>query len=81
MDGGQIGCHKAFDMTTPGTMLTPILPRNASAISSLTISMVDGARPPALWSNIGEVDLILACCLPPHWFAFYGALLFTLYDS
>jgi hypothetical protein len=39
----------------PGTMLTPSLSRNAPAISSLTISMAAGARPPALWSNIGGV--------------------------
>jgi hypothetical protein len=62
-------------------MLTPSLSRNALAISSLTISMAAGARPPALWSNIGEVDWILACCLPLHWFGFCGSLLFALYGS
>jgi hypothetical protein len=49
MGGDQIGCHKVFDMIAPpGTMLTPSLSRNAPAISSLTISMAAGARPPTL---------------------------------
>jgi hypothetical protein len=66
MGGDQIGCHKVSDMIAPpGTMLTPSLSRNAPAISSLTMSMAAGARPPALWSNIGGVGWILACCLPP----------------
>jgi hypothetical protein len=62
-------------------MITPSLSRDALAISSLTISMAAGVRPPALWSNIGGVGWILACCLPPHWFELCGALLFTLYGS
>jgi hypothetical protein len=49
----------------PGTMLTPSLSRNTPAISSLTISMAAGARPPALWSNIGGVGWMLAYCLSP----------------
>jgi hypothetical protein len=65
----------------PGTMLTPSLSRNAPTISSLTISMAAGARPPALWSNIGGVGWILACCLPLHWFELCGALPFVLYGS
>jgi hypothetical protein len=46
-------------------MLTPSLSRNASAISSLTISIAAGGRPPTLWSDMGGVVWILACCLPP----------------
>jgi hypothetical protein len=66
MGGDQIGYHKVSDMIAPpGTMLTPSLSRNALAISSLTISMAAGARPLALWSNIGGVGWILACCFPP----------------
>jgi hypothetical protein len=78
--GDQIGCHKVSDMIAPpGTMLTPSLSRNAPAISSLTLSMAAGARPPALWSNIGGVGWKLACCLPPHWLC--GALPLSLYGS
>jgi hypothetical protein len=73
MGGDQIGCHKVSDMIAPpGTMLTPSLSRNTPAISSLTISMAAGARPPALWSNIGGVGWILACCLLSHWFELCG---------
>jgi hypothetical protein len=63
MGDGQIGYHKVFDMTAPGTMLTSSLSRNAPAISSLTISIAAGGRPPALWSNMVEVVWILVCCL------------------
>jgi hypothetical protein len=66
MGDDQIGCHKVSNMIVPpGTMPTSSLSWNALAISSLTISMAAGARPPALWSNIGGVGWILACCLPP----------------
>jgi hypothetical protein len=66
MGGDQIGCHKVSDMIAPpGTMLTPSLSRNTPAISSLTKSMAAGARPPALWSNVGGVGWTLACSLPP----------------
>jgi hypothetical protein len=58
MGGDQIGYHYVSDMIAPGTMLTPSLSWNALAISSLTISMAAGARPPALWSNIGGVGWI-----------------------
>jgi hypothetical protein len=81
MGGGQIGCHKAFDMTALGIMLTPSLSRNAPAISSLTMSIAVGGRPPALRSNIGEVVWILACCLTPHWFEFCGVLISALCGS
>jgi hypothetical protein len=60
-------------------MLTRNLSRNAPTISSLTISMAAGARPPALWSNIGGVGWKLAYCLPPHWLC--GALPLALYGS
>jgi hypothetical protein len=65
MGGGRIGYHKVSDMTAPGTMLTPSLSRNAPAISSLTISIAAGGRLLALWSDMGEVVWILACCFPP----------------
>jgi hypothetical protein len=62
-------------------MLTPSLSRNAPAISSLTISIAAGGTPSALWSNIGEVVSTLAYCLSPHWFEFFGVLIFTLCGS
>jgi hypothetical protein len=45
--------------------MTPSFSRNAAAISSLTISIAAVGRPPAFWSNMGEVVWILVCCLPP----------------
>jgi hypothetical protein len=76
MGGGQISCHKVSDMT----MLTPSLSRNAPAISSLTISIATGGRPPTLWSDMGEVVWILACCIPPiGWFC--DVLIFSLCGS
>jgi hypothetical protein len=79
MGDGQNGYHKVSDMTAPpGTILTPSLSRNAPAISSLTISMAAGGRPPTLWSNMGEVVWMLVCCFPPHWFEFCGALIHAL---
>jgi hypothetical protein len=43
--------------------------------------MAAGAKPPSLWSNIGGVGWILACCLLPNWFELCGALPFALYGS
>jgi hypothetical protein len=62
-------------------MLTPSLSRNAPAISSLTISMAAGERPPVLWSNMGEVVWMLVCRLPSHWLEFCGVLIFALCGS
>jgi hypothetical protein len=65
MGGDQIGCHKVSDMIAPMDHAYFELISECPAIFSLTISMAAGARPPALWLNIGGVGWILACCLSP----------------
>jgi hypothetical protein len=52
-------------MIAPGDHAYSELISEHPAISSLSISMAAGARPPALWSNICGASWILACCLPP----------------
>jgi hypothetical protein len=81
MGGDQIGFHKVSDMIAPRYHAYSEFISEPPAISSLTISIAAGARPPALWSNIGGVDWILACCLSPHWFELRGALPLALYGS
>jgi hypothetical protein len=61
-------------------MLTLSLSRNASAISSLTMSIATGGSPLALWSNTG-VGVWVLCRLPPHWLGFCGALILALCGS
>jgi hypothetical protein len=55
MGDGQIGYHKISDMTAPRDYTNSELISERPAISSLTISMAACGRPPALWSNMGEV--------------------------
>jgi hypothetical protein len=79
MGDSQTDYYKVSDMNAPpGIILTPSLSWNLPAISSLTISMAAGGRPPTLWSNMGEFVWMLVCCFPPHWFGFCGALIHAL---
>jgi hypothetical protein len=61
----------------PCAMLTLSLSCNASAVSSLTMSMAASGTTPTLWSNGGGVCVSMYCSLA-HEFGFCGALMLDL---
>jgi hypothetical protein len=63
-----------------GVIITSSLSQNVKAISSLTMLMVDGGSPPALWS-INGVGVWVLCCLLAQGFGFCGVLMLALGGS